>query len=202
MNSTEDAGYPQRPHPRCTRLRIARTRTQRKLKTRTPASARRGLEVRCQPREANRCLGSGFVDSLPEQSWARDANVRKIMLGNRSRDTRPEVVIRARLHADGLRFFKHRKPLRGLRCEADIVFPTERVAVFVDGCFWHGCPEHWHQPTTNGDFWRAKVQRNIARDVRNDRVLREAGWAVVRVWEHEPPASVASRVAATVRARR
>jgi DNA mismatch endonuclease (patch repair protein) len=128
--------------------------------------------------------------------------VRSIMQSNRGRDSGPEVAVRSILHRLGLRFRKHRRPLPGLACQADAVFPTERVAVFVDGCFWHGCPAHGHRPRRNADYWRAKIERNAARDRRNDRLLAEAGWAVVRAWEHEDPALVADRVAAVVQARR
>jgi DNA mismatch endonuclease (patch repair protein) len=124
------------------------------------------------------------------------------MQGNRGRDTGPEVAVRSELHRRGLRFRKHRAPIPGLRCQADIVFPIERVAVFIDGCFWHGCPEHGRRPSANGAYWSAKIERNRARDARNDVLLEQAGWAVVRAWEHEPPGSVASRVQATVARRR
>src|SRR4051812_10584935 len=116
------------------------------------------------------------------------------MQGNRSRDTRPEVAVRSALHRRGLRFRKHTRPLPGLKCEADAVFPRERVAVFIDGCFWHGCPEHGKRPGEPGSYWHAKRERNAARDRRNDRALEAAGWLVVRVWEHEVPDLVAGRV--------
>jgi DNA mismatch endonuclease (patch repair protein) len=117
------------------------------------------------------------------------------MQANRSRDTAPEVRFRAALHRLGLRYFKHRRPVPGLRCEADVVFPRIRLAVFLDGCYWHGCAEHGALPAANADWWRAKFERVRARDVRNDQALRAAGWTVLRVWEHEPPREAASRVA-------
>src|SRR2546422_1051042 len=89
----------------------------------------------------------------------------------RERDTEPEVAIRAALHRRGLRFGIHRKPLAGLRREADIVFPTERVAVFVDGCFWHGCPVHKTIPKRNESFWRDKILANQFRDAETDTAL-------------------------------
>jgi DNA mismatch endonuclease, patch repair protein len=98
-------------------------------------------------------LSEMLVEPLPPDSWARDAKVRKIMQGNRPRDTRPETLVRSVLHAAGFRFRKHAKPLRDLRCEADVVFPTERVAIFIDGCYWHGCPVHWRRPRTNTSYW-------------------------------------------------
>ena len=120
------------------------------------------------------------------------------MQGNRSRDTSPEALVRSLLHRRGLRFRKHARPLSGLRCTADVVFPAARVAVFIDGCFWHGCPEHGRRPTTNSAYWTRKLDRNIARDRRNDSALTDAGWTVMRAWEHEPPAEVADRIASVV----
>lgn len=108
------------------------------------------------------------------------------MQHNRPRDTRLEAVLRSALHRAGLRFFKHRRPLPGLRCEPDIVFPRSRLAVFVDGCFWHGCPEHGSLPKTNADWWRAKLETTRGRDRRNDEALQAAGWTVLRIWEHQP----------------
>src|SRR4051812_3202416 len=101
------------------------------------------------------------------------------MRANRSRDTNPEVSVRRGLHARGLRYRVHLKPVPGLRCEADVVFARERVAVFVDGCWWHGCPEHWAPPKANRDWWSSKIDLNVSRDRRNDRALAEAGWLVV-----------------------
>lgn len=82
------------------------------------------------------------------------------------------------------------------------MFPGPRVALFVDGCFWHGCPEHGHRPKRNSQYWAAKIERNLARDRRNDSALAEAGWLVVRAWEHERPDDVAERVAVVVTDRR
>jgi DNA mismatch endonuclease (patch repair protein) len=116
------------------------------------------------------------------------------MQGNRGRDTRPEVALRSALHAQGLRFRKHVPPVPGLRCRADVVFPRQRVAVFVDGCFWHRCPDHGVSPKTNSPYWKAKLDRNVARDRRNDAALAAAGWTIVRVWEHEPTPIATARV--------
>jgi DNA mismatch endonuclease (patch repair protein) len=122
------------------------------------------------------------------------------MQGNRAEDTRPEVAVRSAVHALGLRFRKHVAPVRGLRCRADLVFARQRVAVFVDGCFWHGCPEHGVSPRTNSSYWQAKLGGNVDRDRRNDAVLGEAGWTVVRVWEHEDPRAAALRIASCLQA--
>ena len=124
------------------------------------------------------------------------------MQGNRSAETLPEVALRSALHRTGLRFRKNARPHPGIRCRADIVFPTERIAVFVDGCFWHRCPEHGTDPRTNSRYWRAKLDRNVARDRRNDADLGAAGWIVLRVWEHEPVLEAVARITRTVLERR
>jgi DNA mismatch endonuclease (patch repair protein) len=117
------------------------------------------------------------------------------MRGNRKRDTRPELALRSELHRRGLRYRIDSEPVKGLRCRADIVFRRQKVAVFVDGCFWHGCPEHGTSPKTNASYWSAKIARNVERDQLNEAKLSEAGWVVIRVWEHEPPTDAASRIA-------
>ena len=124
------------------------------------------------------------------------------MRANRPRDTGPELAVRTELFARGLRYRIHRRPLSTLRSEADIVFPRERVAVYVDGCFWHRCPQHGVRPIANGAWWRQKLDANVDRDRRADRVLHEAGWTVIRVWEHESPAAAAGRIETVVRALR
>lgn len=88
-----------------------------------------------------------------------------------------------------------------MRREADVVFGPAKIAVFVDGCFWHGCPQHATWPKTNADFWRSKIEGNRRRDMDTDERLASAGWLAVRVWEHEDPAEAAARVVAFVRAR-
>ncbi|MDX3265992.1 very short patch repair endonuclease [Streptomyces sp. MI02-2A] len=130
------------------------------------------------------------------------AQVRARMSRQKSRDTQVELALRRALHAAGLRFRVHRRPVKGVRREADIVFGPARVAVFVDGCFWHGCPEHATWPRRNADFWRAKIEGNRVRDADTDVRLAQAGWLAVRVWEHEPPLEAAQRVRAVVEERR
>jgi DNA mismatch endonuclease (patch repair protein) len=111
------------------------------------------------------------------------------MRANRRADTKPEVVLRSALHAAGHRFRKDlRLDLDGVRVRPDIVFPRRKVAVFVDGCFWHVCPVHGREPTTNEWYWTPKLRRNVERDRAADAALRGAGWTVVRIWEHEPVA--------------
>lgn len=123
------------------------------------------------------------------------------MTANRGKDTGPEKAIRSVLHARGRRFLKHRQVLPGLRCSADVVFFSARVAVFVDGCFWHRCPAHATWPRANREWWERKFAVIVARDRRNDRVLREAGWLVVRIWEHEDPAEAADRIETALESR-
>jgi DNA mismatch endonuclease (patch repair protein) len=117
------------------------------------------------------------------------------------RDTLPELALRSELHRRGLRFRVDRAPLPGLRSRADIVFGPARVAVYVDGCFWHSCPEHATKPKANAEWWEQKLKRNRERDAETNRVLRENGWEVVRIWEHEDPVVAADRVEVAVRAR-
>nr|WP_155073070.1 very short patch repair endonuclease [Streptomyces taklimakanensis] len=130
------------------------------------------------------------------------ARTRARMSRQRSRDTEVELALRRALHASGLRYRVHRRPVKGVRREADIVFGPARVAVFVDGCFWHGCPQHATWPKNNAEFWRRKIEGNRTRDLDTDARLADAGWAAVRVWEHEDPAEAAARIAALVAERR
>lgn len=131
--------------------------------------------------------------------WATSSAVRSAMQGNRSRDTRPELRIRRAAHRSGPRYFVDRQPLVGLRRRADMVFPTARIAVFVDGCYWHGCPSHYSLPRTNPSYWSAKVARNVARDTDTNLRLSEAGWEVLRFWEHEDPDEVVAQLEAHLR---
>jgi DNA mismatch endonuclease (patch repair protein) len=124
------------------------------------------------------------------------------MSRQKSRNTQVELALRKALHAAGMRYRVHRRPVKGVRREADIVFTAVKVAVFVDGCFWHGCPEHATWPKTNAEFWRAKIEGNRRRDLDTDARLAEAGWLAVRVWEHEPIESAARVVRAAVDSRR
>lgn len=111
------------------------------------------------------------------------------MRANRGRDTGPEVALRSALHAKGLRFRKdYRLDLSERhRVRPDIVFPRLRLAVFVDGCFWHGCQEHRSLPASNASFWKRKIEGTRQRDRDQVAWLEAAGWTVVRVWEHDLP---------------
>lgn len=130
---------------------------------------------------------------------ASSEGVRKSMQANKGKDTKPELALRRATHALGLRYRVSVRPLPKVRRTADMVFTRARVAVFMDGCFWHGCPDHHTRSATNADYWAEKVVRNRARDAETDRLLTEAGWTVIRVWEHENPAEAAIRVSETVR---
>ncbi|WP_460358976.1 very short patch repair endonuclease [Mycobacterium sp. ZZG] len=116
------------------------------------------------------------------------------MARQRTHDTTPEVALRRILHARGLRY-RVNHPLPGLpRRRADVSFTRQRVIVFVDGCFWHGCPQHRTLPRRNGAWWAAKLRLNSERDRETDRRLAAAGWTVIRVWEHESPDEAADRI--------
>jgi DNA mismatch endonuclease (patch repair protein) len=112
----------------------------------------------------------------------------------RRRDTPPEVAIRSLLHRRGFRFRVDFAPARSLRRRADIVFTRSRIAVFVDGCFWHGCPEHFTWPQANADWWRAKIEMTRRRDEDTVQRLSACGWTAVRVWAHEHPESAVTRI--------
>ena len=135
------------------------------------------------------------------EGWASSAIVRQVMRSNRSRDTMPELILRSLLHRKGLRFKVARRPVRSLRRTADIVFPAPRIAVFFNGCFWHGCPKHSQMPNLNGNYWRPKIAANAARDASTDRALYQAGWMSIRVWEHEKVGTAVERIARAVRRR-
>jgi DNA mismatch endonuclease (patch repair protein) len=112
------------------------------------------------------------------------------------------MALRSELHRRGLRYRVHRRPVPGLRATADIVFGPARVAVFVDGCFWHRCPIHATEPKANGEWWAEKLEANVARDRATDQRLKDSGWLVVRVWEHESPAVAAAEILRVVNERR
>ena len=116
------------------------------------------------------------------------------MQSNRGRDTAPELALRSAVHALGLRYRVSARPLKELRRTADLVFSGAKVAVFLDGCFWHGCPVHHTVAATNAKFWADKVAGNMSRDRDTDERLRDAGWTSIRIWEHEDPLVAAARV--------
>lgn len=149
------------------------------------------------PADAGVAVGDALTSFRPSSPGARARMSRQ-----RVRDTAPELALRRALHAEGLRYRVDVAPLPGLRRRADLVFTRARVAVFVDGCFWHCCPEHGTLPQSNAQWWRAKLERNAERDRDTDRVLNEAGWLVLRFWEHEPADLAAARVRDAWSARR
>ncbi|MGQ4717818.1 very short patch repair endonuclease [Streptomyces anulatus] len=138
----------------------------------------------------------------PEGSWASSAARRRNMQAIRSRDTKPERLIRRLVHANGLRYRVAARPLPDLRRTADMVFGPAKVAVFIDGCYWHGCPEHYVSPKTNPGYWSEKVARNVARDRDTDERLSAAGWLVLRFWEHQSSDACALSIISAVRERR
>lgn len=113
----------------------------------------------------------------------------------RRRDTKPERAVRSLLHAAGLRYrVDYPVVVEGVRVRPDVAFTALRLAVFVDGCFWHGCPEHGGQPGKNTAYWGPKLAANVARGSRHTKLLESAGWVVLRFWEHVPPEEVAEHV--------
>lgn len=114
------------------------------------------------------------------------ATVSARMSAQPRRDTLPELTVRRALHSAGLRYRVAYQIPGQRRRTIDIAFTRAKLAVFIDGCFWHGCPEHGTAPKANSTWWREKIRANQARDRDTDRVLRELGWAVLRFWEHTP----------------
>lgn len=126
---------------------------------------------------------------------SRSDNMRAI----RRRDTGPELEIRSLLHRAGLRYRVDYRVGTGRSApRPDIAFTRQHIAIFIDGCFWHQCPEHSTMPKANEDFWRKKLRRNVERDVENNIALEAMGWTVLRFWEHEPPDDVAASIAAAL----
>lgn len=158
---------------------------------------------------------SRHLDDMPEElltnvnqpsaasgSWASSEAARRTMIANRSRDTKPEMAVRSAVHRQGLRYRVAVRPLPELRRTADLVFRSTKVAVFVDGCFWHRCPEHYVEPKSNQKFWRTKIAGNVRRDEDTNSRLRAAGWEVLRFWEHEPVDDIVTSIIEAVTSRR
>jgi DNA mismatch endonuclease (patch repair protein) len=125
------------------------------------------------------------------------------MLGNKRRDTLPELRVRQMVHAAGLRYRVDYPPLaHNRRLRADLVFTRSKVAVFIDGCFWHGCPQHYVASRTNTDYWGPKIRANAERDARNTALLQAEGWTVLRFWSHTSPEEAATAIAQAVDASR
>jgi len=149
---------------------------------------------------ANDLLPRTSDESRTANSWASTPAVRTVMRANPRKDTKPERRLRSLLHGMGLRYRVDNAPIAGVRGRADLVFSRAKVAVFVDGCFWHGCPDHYRPAHKNVEFWQAKLKENQDRDHRTDAVLAANGWLSVRVWEHEDPNEAALRIAEALRA--
>lgn len=130
-----------------------------------------------------------------------DPAVSRRMAATRGRDNPAELALRSALHRQGFRFRVHLKLLKGLQRTADIAFPSSKLAVFLDGCFWHGCPIHATWPKTNATAWRQKIEENRRRDRDTDKKLKAEGWSVIRIWEHEDSDVVQKRLAHTLRVR-
>lgn len=140
-----------------------------------------------------------FYVATERAPTASSERVSRRMAAQRVEDTAPELALRRRLHAMGLRYRLHRSVLAGVRRRHDIVFPSSKVVVEVLGCWWHGCPLHYHPPESNREWWDAKISRNRERDADTRARLHDAGWRLVCVWEHEDVAEAADRVASVVR---
>jgi len=125
---------------------------------------------------------------------------RRRMRSTPKEGTRTEMKLRSRLWARGLRFRVQFRIADLPRCRVDIAFPRAHLAVFVDGCFWHRCPEHYSLPRANGAWWRQKLERNVSRDIETTERLKALGWSVMRIWEHEETDLAAERIEAVVRA--
>jgi DNA mismatch endonuclease (patch repair protein) len=139
------------------------------------------------------------VPAAVDGSWAVSPGRRRNMQANRSRDTGPELAVRKLLHARGMRYRVAARPLPDLRRTADILFRRARVAVFIDGCYWHGCTEHYKVPRQHTGYWSTKIATNVERDRDTDVRLLEAGWTVLRFWEHEDPEACAEATWVEVR---
>jgi DNA mismatch endonuclease (patch repair protein) len=130
-------------------------------------------------------VGVAARSSRPSSPAASCEAVRKVMRSNRKKDTKPELALRRALYKSGVRFRKHYAiEVRAGRVVTDIAFPRKRVVVFVDGCFWHCCPIHGNKPRSNASYWWPKLAGNVHRDMQQNVALAEAGWRVIRVWEH------------------
>ncbi len=136
---------------------------------------------------------------MSDASWASSEGVKRSMRSNPGRDTSPELAVRRAVWARGMRYRVDTRPLPELNRRADLVFRRVRVAVFVDGCYWHSCPVQATRPSTNCEFWTQKLENTIARDRDTNELLRAHGWTVLRFWEHEDAAEVADAVERIVR---
>jgi DNA mismatch endonuclease (patch repair protein) len=143
-------------------------------------------------------VASGVDVPYPEPSSEAATKIGK---ANRRVSTKPELAVRSELHRRGLRFRRDfLVRAGGARARVDVVFTKRRLAVFVDGCFWHTCPDHFHMPKSNLEYWEPKLRANVERDRRIDSAFESDGWEVLRVWEHEGLASAGDRIEERYRA--
>lgn len=147
-------------------------------------------------------LRPASLSSVTESPLPSNLCARETMRANRRSGTQPEIALRSELQRRGLRFRKDLPlKLEGGRVRPDVVFTRAKVAIFVDGCFWHCCPEHGQIPKANRSYWEPKLARNVERDRRNDAVLRDEGWEVLRFFEHISVERAAEEVVDTVKSR-
>lgn len=133
---------------------------------------------------------------------SRSLAVRNVMRANRGFDTGPELRLRSLVHRAGLRYGINVRPEADFNRRADLVFRSAKVAVYIHGCFWHGCPKHYAPPKSNKRYWAEKVRRNRERDEETKRLLRNRGWKILVFWEHQSPEVSGARVIQTVLNRR
>lgn len=138
------------------------------------------------------------MSCMASESWATSSATARSMRSNRGRDTKPEMELRRLLHACGYRYRVDYSPIPGIRNRGDIVFSRVKVAVFVDGCFWHGYPLHGTQPKAHSAYWAPKLARNKERDAEFNTALEAEGWTVLRFWEHQESTSVAQVIIAAL----
>lgn len=199
--TTADAGEDPPRAPRRGRPRRSRPRNALHAEipiVNTPASkpSKRSPRVGTdQPAEDPARAAAGSATT----SRATSPATRRSMQANRRRDIHPELAIRRLIHARGLRHRVDTRPVPAVRYTADMIFTRPRVAVFIDGCWWHGCADHYRPPASNAAYWAGKVTRNRKRNQLVAKALTAAGWTVLRLWEHETPESAARRIEAVVR---
>ena len=133
---------------------------------------------------------------------SRSIAVRNVMRANKGVDTGPEIRLRSLVHRAGLRYAIDVRPESDINRRADLVFREAKVAVFVNGCFWHGCPKHYSPPKSNKRYWSEKVRRNRERDAETRSLLKRRGWRVLVFWEHQPAQRCSERVVSIVSERK
>lgn len=155
------------------------------------------LDPSCKPRKPRK-----LTSVLAAPAPIPDAASHDRMVRQPRKATKPETLLFDALEERGVIFERNVRPVESVRREADGCLRREKIAVFVDGCFWHGCPEHSRPTKSNTLWWREKIDRNRVRDEETDKILQDRGWLVERVWEHESPDEAAARIETVVRQRR